>query len=119
MPIRCPLGNFPMTSTRPARMTRLCLTLLAAAVAAAPVDAQKKPVARSMADRRPDPAQLTAAPGDYAAADPWTTLNGSPLNGQWKFVVTDLWPMDNGFLFDWTISFDPQAVGDCSGPIIE
>jgi len=58
-------------------------------------------------------------PGDYAAADPWTVLIGTPLNGQWKFVVTDLWPIDNGFLFDWTISFDPQAVGDCSGPIIE
>ncbi len=58
-------------------------------------------------------------PGDYSAADAWTTLNGSPLNGEWKFVVTDLWPIDNGFLFDWTISFNPQAVGDCSGPIIE
>lgn len=58
-------------------------------------------------------------PGDYAAADPWTTLVGTPLNGTWKFVVTDLWPIDNGFLFDWTISFDPNAVGDCSGPIVE
>jgi len=57
-------------------------------------------------------------PGDYSAADPWTSLMGTHLNGQWKFVVTDLWPIDNGFLFDWTIQFDPQEVGDCSGPII-
>jgi len=58
-------------------------------------------------------------PGDYSAADPWTSLMGSPLNGEWRFVVTDLWPIDNGYLFDWTISFDPEAVGDCSGPIVE
>ena len=57
-------------------------------------------------------------PGDYAAADPWSQLMGSPLNGAWKFVVTDLWPIDNGFLFNWTIRFNANAVADCSGPII-
>ena len=57
-------------------------------------------------------------PGDYSAADPWTNFAGSPLNGQWSILVTDLWPIDNGFLFDWTIQFDPNAVEDCSGPII-
>ena len=43
---------------------------------------------------------------------------GTPLNGSWSIVVTDLWPIDNGFLFDWTIEFDPNSVEDCSGPII-
>lgn len=57
-------------------------------------------------------------PGDYAAADPWTNFIGSPLNGQWSILITDLWPIDNGYLFDWTISFDPNSVEDCSGPII-
>lgn len=57
-------------------------------------------------------------PGDYSAADPWTQFNGSPLNGSWSIVVTDLWPADNGFIFDWTIQFDPGAVSDCSGPIV-
>jgi hypothetical protein len=57
--------------------------------------------------------------GNYRASDPWTNLNGSPLNGQWKFVVTDLWPADNGFLFDWTITFNANAVEDCDGPIVE
>ena len=56
--------------------------------------------------------------GNYSAADPWTQFVGSPLNGQWKFVVTDLWPQDNGFLFSWTIKFNANAVPDCSGPII-
>ena len=57
-------------------------------------------------------------PGTYAAADPWTQLDGTPLNGQWKFVVTDLWPADNGFLFSWSIRFNANAVSDCSGPIV-
>jgi hypothetical protein len=34
-------------------------------------------------------------------------------------VVTDLWPADNGFLFDWTITFNADAVEDCDGPIVE
>jgi hypothetical protein len=58
-------------------------------------------------------------PGDYSADDPWDQLIGSPMNGEWKFVVTDLWPIDNGFLFDWTIVFNADAIDDCSGPIIE
>ncbi|HVV85241.1 MAG TPA: hypothetical protein VHE35_19400 [Kofleriaceae bacterium] len=57
-------------------------------------------------------------PGDYSAADPWQNFVGSPLNGDWSILVTDLWPIDNGFIFDWTIQFDPNAVTDCSGPII-
>ena len=57
--------------------------------------------------------------GDYSAADPWDQFIGSPMNGEWKFVVTDLWPEDNGFLFNWTIQFNADAVEDCSGPIVE
>jgi hypothetical protein len=57
-------------------------------------------------------------PGDYKAADPWENFVGSPLNGQWSIIVTDLWGIDNGFIFDWTIEFDPNSIEDCSGPII-
>ena len=58
-------------------------------------------------------------PGDYQASDPWTNLIGAPLNGDWELVVTDLWPIDNGYLFSWQIAFDPSLVQDCSGPIIQ
>jgi hypothetical protein len=57
--------------------------------------------------------------GDYQPDVPFTALQGATLNGMWQFRVTDLWPADNGFLFDWTINFDPSLVSDCSGPIIE
>lgn len=56
--------------------------------------------------------------GDYAAVMPWAMLQGAPLNGAWTMRVTDLWPADNGFMFEWSIAFDPSLVEDCSGPII-
>jgi hypothetical protein len=57
-------------------------------------------------------------PGDYKVMSPWTDLTGVPLNGAWTMRVTDLWDFDNGFVFHWSISFDPSLVTDCSGPII-
>ena len=58
-------------------------------------------------------------PGDYQASDPWTNLVGAPLNGDWSLAVTDLWPIDNGYIFSWSIAFDPSLVQDCSGPVIQ
>lgn len=63
-------------------------------------------------------AGTTVAAGDYKTITPWTVFQGTPLNGQWEFRVTDLWRIDDGFLFDWSISFDPSLVEDCEGPII-
>lgn len=58
------------------------------------------------------------SPGDYKSDAPWSALTGATLNGTWEMRVTDLWPIDNGFLFAWSIKFDPSLVSDCSGPII-
>jgi hypothetical protein len=57
--------------------------------------------------------------GDYKSFSPWSTLAGTPLNGQWAIRVIDAWGIDNGFLFGWRIEFDPTLVVDCSGPIIQ
>ena len=57
--------------------------------------------------------------GDYRSVSPFSAMVGTPLNGGWTFRVTDLWSIDNGFLFEWSIAFDPSLVSDCSGPIIE
>lgn len=57
-------------------------------------------------------------PGDYSAADDWSRLLGAPLNGDWTLSVTDLWGIDNGYIFEWSISFDPTTVEDCSSPLI-
>jgi hypothetical protein len=60
----------------------------------------------------------TLPPGDYKSVAPWTALTGATLNGVWEMRVTDLWGIDNGFLFKWSIAFDPSLVSDCAGPII-
>ncbi len=58
-------------------------------------------------------------PDNYMASDPWTNLVGATLNGDWELVVTDLWPIDNGYIFSWSIAFDPSIVQNCSGPVIQ
>jgi subtilisin-like proprotein convertase family protein len=62
---------------------------------------------------------LTVPAGDYKPDVPFTALQGADLNGMWTFRVTDMYGVDNGFLFKWSINFDPSLVVDCSGPIIE
>lgn len=57
--------------------------------------------------------------GNYKPATPFTALQDAPLNGTWELRVTDLWGIDNGFMFEWSITFDPSLVVDCSGPIIQ
>jgi len=49
----------------------------------------------------------------------FSALQGAQLNGKWTFRITDLWKIDNGYLFDWSIQFDPSLVSDCSSPIIQ
>lgn len=58
------------------------------------------------------------SPGDYKSTTPWGALTGTSLNGMWTMRVTDLWVEDNGFMFSWSISFDPSLVTDCGNPII-
>ena len=57
-------------------------------------------------------------PGAYSAADEWGLFFGTPLNGEWTLSVTDLWGIDNGYIFEWSIAFDPVTVEDCSSPLI-
>jgi hypothetical protein len=58
-------------------------------------------------------------PDTYSAATPWTDLVGAPLNGDWQIEVTDLWQIDNGYIFQWQLSFDPSLVQTCSTPPIQ
>jgi hypothetical protein len=57
--------------------------------------------------------------GNYQPDVAFDALEGAQLDGDWTFRVTDLWAVDNGFLFDWSIQFDPSLVADCSQPIIQ
>ncbi|RMF02017.1 MAG: PKD domain-containing protein, partial [Bacteroidetes bacterium] len=44
-------------------------------------------------------------PGTYEPVDPFTILEGCPLNGEWTITVTDNIRLDNGWLFEWSICF--------------
>jgi len=52
-------------------------------------------------------AQPTLPAGSYESVQPFTNLNGCPLNGTWEVEVCDLWASDNGFIFDWSLEFAP------------
>ncbi|MDB4959669.1 MAG: hypothetical protein JWO36_7238 [Myxococcales bacterium] len=65
------------------------------------------------------PKTAVAGSGEYKASGGFDTLIGAPLNGDWTIFVQDKWAIDNGFIFSWSINFDPTIVQDCSGPIIQ
>ena len=50
----------------------------------------------------------TLPPGNYNSFDPLTDLLGCPLNGEWTITVQDLWAVDNGYIFSWSVEFDPS-----------
>lgn len=47
----------------------------------------------------------TLPAGDYSTFTPISNLVGCPLNGEWTITATDLWPIDNGFMFSWSLKF--------------
>jgi len=53
-------------------------------------------------------------PDTYTPLQPFTNLIGCPLNGTWTFTITDLWGLDNGFLCDWSLNFDPAIIPDAT-----
>ncbi|MBP8806688.1 MAG: hypothetical protein KBG48_23470 [Kofleriaceae bacterium] len=56
----------------------------------------------------------TLPAGDYQASQSWDAFVGCPLNGEWKLRVEDRWSIDNGFIFNWQVKFDPNLVPDCA-----
>jgi len=46
--------------------------------------------------------------GTYESSQPFNLLLGCPLNGTWTVEICDSWASDNGFIFDWTINFNPD-----------
>ncbi len=57
-------------------------------------------------------AVATLPAGTYQSVQPFTNLIGCPLNGQWTITFNDLLGSDNGFVCDWSLSFDPSLYPD-------
>lgn len=49
----------------------------------------------------------TLPSGTYQSVQPFSNLVGCSLNGTWTFTVTDLFAIDNGYLCDWSLDFNP------------
>jgi len=56
----------------------------------------------------------TLPAGDYQSSEALDAFVGCPLNGDWTLRVEDRWGIDNGFIFSWSVKFDPSIVEDCS-----
>ncbi|MEM6964909.1 MAG: proprotein convertase P-domain-containing protein [Bacteroidota bacterium] len=54
----------------------------------------------------------TLPPGNYNSFNPMSNLLGCPLNGEWTIQVEDLWGIDNGFIFEWSIEFESSLYPD-------
>lgn len=52
------------------------------------------------------------AAGDYQAMGSFSNLVGCPLNGDWTITVTDHLGIDNGYIFNWQLNFDPSILPD-------
>lgn len=51
---------------------------------------------------------LTLESGTYSSESDWSNLIGCPLNGIWAVEICDNLFSDNGFIFDWALTFDPS-----------
>ncbi len=51
-------------------------------------------------------------PGFYQSDEDMCNLVGCPLNGDWTFNILDNLAIDNGYVFEWGIDFDPSLFPD-------
>ena len=47
-------------------------------------------------------------PGTYLPYQSFNSLIGSPLNGTWTIEIVDNLAIDNGYIFEWWLEFDPN-----------
>ena len=58
----------------------------------------------------------TLPAGDYNPSEPLADLVGCPLNGDWTLKITDLWALDNGFIFSWWLDFSNSFISEHNLP---
>jgi gliding motility-associated-like protein len=61
-------------------------------------------------DATPD--NNSVPPGLYQSEEDMCNFVGCPLNGDWSFSVLDNLAIDNGYIFEWGINFEPTLFPD-------
>jgi len=59
-----------------------------------------------------NPPGPSAVPGNYTADGDLSAWTNSPLNGNWTLTICDDAFIDDGYIFEWYISFDPLLYPD-------
>lgn len=52
----------------------------------------------------------TLPAGTYSSLTPWTNFIGCPMNGTWTIGITDNLLSDNGYIFEWGLTFNPNIL---------
>lgn len=47
-------------------------------------------------------------PGTYLPEESFDNLIGCPINGTWTITVRDNWAIDDGYIFEWGVLFNPD-----------
>ncbi len=58
-------------------------------------------------------AETSLPAGDYRPSGSMDALVGCTLNGDWSIRATDDWASDNGYIFDWRVTFNENIIPDC------
>ena len=64
----------------------------------------------------------TLASGVYESVQPFSNLDGCPLNGTWEVEICDTWSLDNGFIFNWSLETSDlyfEESCDCEGNLLD
>jgi len=54
----------------------------------------------------------TLAEGSYRPYGTFADLVGCPLNGEWTIEICDNWASDNGYIFSWQMTLNPDIAPD-------
>lgn len=57
-----------------------------------------------------DSTHISSSSQYYAPVTSFSSLVGCPLNGEWQIQVCDTWAEDNGYVFYWDITFNPNLI---------
>jgi gliding motility-associated-like protein len=55
-----------------------------------------------------DPGNNILTPGDFLPEESFNSLIGCPIDGNWTITVTDNIGSDNGYIFEWGITLNPD-----------
>jgi hypothetical protein len=78
-----------------------------------------KPPMLDYANMQRDGNGWTLPPDNYRPSEWFEGFIGCEFNGNWSLRVQDLWGGDNGFIFEWSIAFEPILLERCDDPVIQ